>query len=1381
MIELNPENNLGTLVENQFGDHYLFSVNRKLIEKIDYQTLFNKEFGQSFNAKDTLYIISGTDSGLLVKELIKNPPKPGSAYLFIEFPEIIELCQSQYDLEEHKRIVVTTEDKWIEEAKKIGLETYFFINKVSHIKSLATQYYHLGEYLFLKQAIDDSVSQLIWKYQTQLGGQTFVQKQLENIAENHTPAIELQDHFKGKSALILAGGPSLDNYIEWIEENQDKYLVIAVTRIARRLLQTKIKPDIFVSVDPNPVSFNVSKEVFNFEKNSLLVHQFHMSPMLLGNWLGANLYLGPLFPWDTKLNKKNLDGVGPTVTNTAIFYAIQMGIKQQILLGVDLCYNPEGYTHANGSNEHDNGPSINEIGQIVTTNKGEKAETNSAYYEAITTIEILAELAKKSGGQLINPSPDSATMKDVEHICIQDIKVQHEKISIADFLQQKIEQQKNSNYKVKHYKSVLKELNTAQFKVDKIEELANKGLEYNKKFFAGDGPTANFKYKLKMDKLEKELNRKSLVNYTELAKKFGINEFLYFLNPDKEREWTDEEIKKSADTYYKALRTGAIELGRHIFTTVNRTEIRLLENNQLRIDDKLIKRHLCSFDKSYLLDRQIENKKKNIKKKYDKQSLEQKKNDLVHLEQLIKSKNKTIKYCEKIVKANLNTDNSLGLTPNERNNSLIFFILMLQNRENYHSMRLNILAKNNPDIFFTSELASYFGETPQRMIESQKKINNLLKYQSKTENTFKIIKQFENLPHNYLSARLLKNHFKGKSALILANTEIVKQHLEWIEENQKYFLVLTVSKMTKYLSLTQIKPDLIIASNYDELKYLEGKEIINFEKNSLLINQNYLHPFLLGNWLGVNLYLGSIFPWKTKKDRKEITVKNGTMCDDLSTAKLFAEFMGIEQIITFDIQTDSHAQINFESRDKSVESKKEVISISKIHKKLLKQVKDPSFKVHHYNFLLDELQKTQSKVKVLENICNTVLKLNDSITINDKLTKNSSLKQEIKSLNTQLNTHEFITLKKLSIKLSVNDLFSIKKIIITDDLPPQDYKKLTFIYYKTILSGTIELLRLIFTAINRVEICLFAQGNLTLNDTSIKRHLSNTDMCTSLDNLPTETKNLVKDEITRVLDKYLEDSNKQNLEAITLYLIMLDTILYKQYRKFQLYEQDSAEFLNIAEQTIIYNNHTAKDILALNKKSINNIYHLLDHEKSKIQLEGLEIKLYNLFTLKDKSSIKQIINGINLTHNKLPEWESFLHLAKGYDYELGNKLEQAISEYGLADNTKTIESALKRLTLITLNKGELEYAHSFIKTLAEISPAYLTQLAELYVITKNYKDALDVYTQYLDYNPSDISVLLKVGKLYEEQNIRDGSEFIYKQILKLEPDNKIAKESLNNL
>jgi len=322
MLSLDTQTHLGKLTENQYGEKYLFAVNHKNFETIDYQTLFNQEFKKTFEQKNTLCIITGTDSGLMVKQLLKNPIPQGTLYVFIEFPEIIELTKSQYTIFEKKgepsQVMVTTAERWLDELEQEKVMDYFRHDKVEQLKSFAAQYLYIKEYLSLSNYLEKQLNQLKWKAGILLESKIFIQNQLKNLTENSTPAYCLKDYFKGKSALILAGGPSLDNYIEWIENNQQHYVVIAVSRIAKQLLKTKIKADIFVSIDPNPQIFTASNGIFEYDGSCIFVHYNSVSPLLAGNWQGINLYLGDLFPWETALNSENLTGIGPTVTNTAI-------------------------------------------------------------------------------------------------------------------------------------------------------------------------------------------------------------------------------------------------------------------------------------------------------------------------------------------------------------------------------------------------------------------------------------------------------------------------------------------------------------------------------------------------------------------------------------------------------------------------------------------------------------------------------------------------------------------------------------------------------------------------------------------------------------------------------------------------------------------------------------------------------------------------------------------------------------------------------------------------------------------------------------------------------------------------------------------------------
>ncbi len=573
MIKLDPNISLGKLIKNQFGDQFLFPIHRRSFEQIDYKTSFIREFDNIFDKENTLYIIVGTDSGMMVKQLLKTPPEKGSIYLFIDFPEVIERTKKQYELRHNKRIVVSDVINWKNEAEKLNLKTYGYINKIEIIQSFATQYHHVHDYILLWNHLFEQVNQLKWEYGSTLDSEIFLQCQIKNLCEEYNPAKKLMNHYAGKSALILAGGPSLDQHIQWIEQHQDKYLIIAVSRIANRLRETAIIPDIFVSVDPNPINFNVSKEILYYSDKSILVHSNHIYPPLLGSWDGSSLYLNELYPWE-KGNSDNIQGIGPTVTNSAIYLAIQIEIKEIILFGVDLCFTPEGFTHVSGTIERLIPPKINLNKQTVLTNEGNEAETNSSYFSAIESIAKLGELGHSLGCTFYNPSATSAHIENIEYKTLNKLNIPN--ISLEKSLYKKINRPDN-NILGNHYKQLTKELHKVKNKLEEIVQLSKKGLEYNHLFFAGNTPEKNFKYKIKMDKIESKLKNKQLKNISDIAIKFGAKEFLNFLVPNNDQVWTNDEIKMHGDVYYHAFNTGALRFLQAIKKQLEKIEFRQLE------------------------------------------------------------------------------------------------------------------------------------------------------------------------------------------------------------------------------------------------------------------------------------------------------------------------------------------------------------------------------------------------------------------------------------------------------------------------------------------------------------------------------------------------------------------------------------------------------------------------------------------------------------------------------------------------------------------------------------------------------------------------------------------------------------------------------------
>jgi len=341
------------ILTNTFGDKYLYSLNHNTLNQTGAVQQHRIRFEHLAAKENTLYIVIGSDSGTIIPYLNSLTIPPSTKFLILEPDRIFSLISPIIpECTASDSICFSSAGDFNTTADKAKINRYIYAGEVKIIKSLAAEYDFIGEYHDLFFSIQTLCNQQEYQVRHRLTGKPFKLAQLRNIAENHTPSPCLRNTFQGKTAVLLAGGPSLDEILPWVIKNKNSLLILAVSRISRRLLEVGLTPDIIFSIDPHQVSFDVSKEMLHFWKDSLFIHSYHVSPLLLGQWQGNNIYLGNRFPWESKMNQESLPMAGPTVSNTALSVAVEMGVSQIILAGVDLCHNREGYTHASGSNEH---------------------------------------------------------------------------------------------------------------------------------------------------------------------------------------------------------------------------------------------------------------------------------------------------------------------------------------------------------------------------------------------------------------------------------------------------------------------------------------------------------------------------------------------------------------------------------------------------------------------------------------------------------------------------------------------------------------------------------------------------------------------------------------------------------------------------------------------------------------------------------------------------------------------------------------------------------------------------------------------------------------------------------------------------------------------
>ena len=569
---LSQQNDLGGIVSNAYGEHALFGINRNLFQGTDASTVFRTHFGDSLFEENTFYIMAGTDSGLLYQYIKSQGVPKGSHYLFVELPQVLALLNDMDDPE--AGLSVTDKENWQQRANDLNMLDYAIQERLILHRSLGVIHAHCRDYSPFWRQIQEEYNSFMEKQRIALNNKPFTVRQIENLSENHIPAICLKGIFSGKTAVVLAGGPSLDDVLPWVQEHRQNLLVIAVSRISQSLLHANIQPDIIVSVDPYPINLYVSREMMKFQDNALLLNEFHLSSNLLAAWGGKKVYMGKRYPWPTPREPENLPPtVGNTVTNTAVAIAIEMGIAQIVLGGADFCFSAEGYTHASGSAEHALGSRPVYGNKRVVTNCGKMADSNDQFMGSAETINYQASIALKQGCLTINPAPGAMRLSQVEHLPLEIIQFEPMEKPAQEIIAANLPASEESN-QTRHYEENLSEVDRVLDELRTIRELSRNALKYSRRFFNKNEKGAGFHNNVKLQQIEKQFKEK-YADTTSLMKHFGIQRLIPIIRHNEQHK---DDVEENDRLHFQAMTDIATDLTEILQQARSRIVCRIEEN-----------------------------------------------------------------------------------------------------------------------------------------------------------------------------------------------------------------------------------------------------------------------------------------------------------------------------------------------------------------------------------------------------------------------------------------------------------------------------------------------------------------------------------------------------------------------------------------------------------------------------------------------------------------------------------------------------------------------------------------------------------------------------------------------------------------------------------
>jgi len=582
-MESTDYSHLLPVVTNTFGEDFLRGVNNSTFLGKASQTAYQSWFGEQYLQENSLYLILGTDSGLLIEYFLKQEMPRGTRLILVELPEVLAWLRDHKPglLEPKEGITVVSDQEFIDKIEELDIKAYIYLDTFYLTRSFAVTDLFYGPYREMAHNILQFAESYHWHLTTSLSTRLFTINQLYNLADNRIHASSLTNAFTGKTAVLLAGGPSLEQAIPWLKTHQEQLLIIAVSRISKRLQQVGITPDIIFSIDPNPVNFNVSKEMFHFAEDALLISRHHLYPPLLNQWKGQHVYTGNLYPWHSPANLETEQRAGSTVTNVALEMAILMGCSTVYLAGVDLCFDSRGFTHAKGSQEFSAGPKIEGGETTILTNDGRTAETTFAYKTAAANLSSLALWGKKiRNTRIVNTNPGAARMEGIDHCPVERLTVTPEETISGKETRRIINEHIEAAVpygEVEHCEAVTKELLRTQKVLEEIIRLSEKALLANERLF--QGRTRNRKYIREMDAVEERLNGQRFTFLRDLVKSFGIKNFLAILKPDlTSADWQEKDIEEAGRQYYQAYKNSAEELHTLLDTCRARLRLRMEEH-----------------------------------------------------------------------------------------------------------------------------------------------------------------------------------------------------------------------------------------------------------------------------------------------------------------------------------------------------------------------------------------------------------------------------------------------------------------------------------------------------------------------------------------------------------------------------------------------------------------------------------------------------------------------------------------------------------------------------------------------------------------------------------------------------------------------------------
>jgi len=147
--------------------------------------------------------------------------------------------------------------------------------------------------------------------------------------------------------LLLAAGPSLQENRQWLQENYQNFIIVAISAVLPLLEKENISPDIIVHLEGASHALKLFNDIksFEFTKESICLFSSKTPLEVLELFSKEQLYL---FENSTNYKEDSLKLMAPCVGSISHQLLVLLNVQNIYLLGLDLAVNRDGKTHIEG-------------------------------------------------------------------------------------------------------------------------------------------------------------------------------------------------------------------------------------------------------------------------------------------------------------------------------------------------------------------------------------------------------------------------------------------------------------------------------------------------------------------------------------------------------------------------------------------------------------------------------------------------------------------------------------------------------------------------------------------------------------------------------------------------------------------------------------------------------------------------------------------------------------------------------------------------------------------------------------------------------------------------------------------------------------------------